>query len=335
MTSPVLRVGTRGSALALAQSDQVAQAVIAAVGEGRVELVRIRTEGDINRGALATIGGTGVFVTAVREALLSGRVDLVVHSFKDLPTTPADGVTLSAVPARGDPADALCARDGLTLAGLPPAATVGTGSPRREAQILSLRSDLRVVAVRGNVGTRLAGVRKGELDAVMLAAAGLRRLGLGGAITELFDPLRFLPAPAQGALAVESRAGESPWFAAGLAELDDPAGRWAAIAERAVLAGLEAGCSAPVSALGRFAEEDRWVGQDPAASQIDGSAPMKTPTQPPTLTLTAQVTAANGSRCLRREGVGTVTDDGSAFAIGERIAGELLDAGAATLMRAS
>lgn len=335
MTSPVLRVGTRGSVLALAQSNQVAQAVIAAVGEGSVELVRIRTEGDVNRGALATIGGTGVFVTAVREALLAGRVDLAVHSFKDLPTTPADGVTLSAVPPRGDPADALCARDGLTLAGLPAAARVGTGSPRREAQILLLRSDLRVVAVRGNVGTRLAGVRQGELDAVMLAAAGLRRLGLDRAITELFDPLRFLPAPGQGALAVECRAGESPWFAAGLAQLDDPAGRWAAIAERAVLAGLEAGCSAPVSALGRFAEQDRWVGPDPAASQIDGSAPKKTPTQPPTLTLTAQVTAANGSRCLRREGVGTVTDDGSAFAIGERIAGELLDAGAATLMQAS
>ncbi len=329
MTPPVLRVGTRGSALALAQSDQVARAVIGAVGAGSVELIRIRTEGDVNSGPLASIGGTGVFVTAVREALLSGRVDLVVHSFKDLPTTPAGGLTLSAVPARADPADALCARDGLTMAELPPGARVGTGSPRRKAQILSLRSDLRVVPVRGNVGTRLATVTDGELDAVVLAAAGLRRLGLDAAITELFDPRDFLPAPAQGALAVESRAGENPWFARGLAVLDDPPARWAAIAERAVLIGLEAGCSSPVSALGRFAEAGRSVDPDPA-----GQLQRRAPKVQPTLILAAQVTAADGGSHLRTSGVGTVTDDRSASAIGERIALQLLDAGAATMMDA-
>ncbi|MDQ6657991.1 MAG: hydroxymethylbilane synthase [Actinomycetota bacterium] len=309
MTPPVLRVGTRGSALALAQSGQVATAIVAAMGFGTVELVRIRTEGDVNTGALAAIGGTGVFVTAVRDALRSGEVDLVVHSFKDLPTATAEGIALRAVPVRADPADALCARDGLTLAQLPRAAKVGTGSPRRMAQILSLRSDLDVVPVRGNVHTRLARVGTTDLDAVMLAAAGLRRLGLAATITEQFDPTAFLPAPAQGALAVECRAGDSPWFAAGLAAIDDSTSRWAAIAERAVLAGLEAGCSAPVSALARV---------------DDGAA-----------TMAAQVTAADGSSMLRRTVTARVADDVNAAGAGQLLAAELLAAGAAGLMGSS
>ncbi|MDQ2847429.1 MAG: hydroxymethylbilane synthase [Actinomycetota bacterium] len=309
MTPPVLRVGTRGSELALAQSGQVATAIVAAMGFGTVELVRIRTEGDVNAGALATIGGTGVFVTAVREALRSGDVDLVVHSFKDLPTATADGLALSAVPVRADPADALCARGGLTLVQLPRAAKVGTGSPRRVAQLLSLRSDLDVVPVRGNVNTRLARVGPTDLDAVMLAAAGLHRLGLQAAITEQFDPTDFLPAPAQGALAVECRAGDSPWFAEGLAAIDDPASRWAAIAERAVLAGLEAGCSAPVSAL---------------ATINDGAAK-----------LAAQVTSADGSSMLRQTVTARVADDASATGAGRALTAELLAAGAAGLMGSS
>lgn len=309
MTPPVLRVGTRGSALALVQSGQVAAAIVAAMGFGTVELIRIRTEGDMNTGALATIGGTGVFVTAVREALRSGDVDLVVHSFKDLPTEAAEGLALSAVPARADPADALCARGGFTVAQLPKAAKVGTGSPRRMAQILSLRSDLNVVPVRGNVNTRLARVGPTDLDAVVLAAAGLRRLGLQAAISEQFDPMDFLPAPAQGALAVECRMGDSPWFAAGLAAIDDPASRWAAIAERAVLAGLEAGCSAPVSAL---------------ATINDGAA-----------TLAAQVTSADGASVLRRTLTARVADDASAAGAGQALAADLLAAGAAGLMGSS
>ncbi|MGI8415516.1 MAG: hydroxymethylbilane synthase [Nakamurella sp.] len=309
MTPPVLRVGTRGSALALAQTGQVAKAIVAAMGFGTVELVRIRTEGDVNTGALATIGGTGVFVTAVREALRSGEVDLVVHSFKDLPTATADGIALSAVPVRADPADALCARGGLTLAELPKAAKVGTGSPRRMAQLLSLRSDLDVVPVRGNVNTRLARVGPTDLDAVLLAAAGLRRLGLQAAISEQFDPTRFLPAPAQGALAVECRTDDIPWFAAGLAAIDDPASRWAAIAERAVLAGLEAGCSAPVSALATIA---------------GGAA-----------SVSAQVASADGATVLRQNATAAVADDASASAAGQSLADELLAAGAAELMGSS
>lgn len=308
MTPPVLRIGTRGSALALTQSGQVGKALVAAAGTGSIELVKIRTEGDVNAGPLATIGGTGVFVTAVREALLAGRVDLVVHSFKDLPTAAIPGIELAAVPRRESPSDALCARDGLRLDQLPIGARIGTGSPRRSAQLQWLRSDLQVVAIRGNVETRLATVSTGDLDAVLLAAAGLHRLGRQSAITEEFDPTDFLPAPAQGALAAETRAGENPWFAPALGVLDDPASRWAAIAERAVLAGLEAGCSSPVSAFGTV---------------TDGR-----------LSLAAQVTTPDGARMLRRDGAATVTGDAAAAAVGARLAGELLAGGAADLMSA-
>lgn len=311
MSGPVLRVGTRGSALALAQSGQLARAVVEAVGATGgnpihdVELVRIRTEGDRNPAALATIGGTGVFVTAVRDALLAGEVDLVVHSFKDLPTAPAPGITLGAVPLREDARDALCARDGLRLAELPPGARIGTGSPRRMAQLRSMRPDVEVVAIRGNVDTRLGLVRRGNLDAVMLAAAGLRRLGREGQISEEFDPTEFLPAPAQGALAVECRTGERPWFAAGLAAVDHPVSRQAALAERAVLAALEAGCSAPISAL---------------ALDVEGR-----------LQLWSQVTSDDGQRVVRASGDAAVLDDEGADGLGRTVARQLLDRGAAAL----
>ncbi len=308
MTPPVLRIGTRGSTLALTQSGQVGSALLAAAGAGSMELVRIRTEGDVNAGPLATIGGTGVFVTAVREALLAGRVDLVVHSFKDLPTAAVPGIELAAVPCRESPSDAVCARDGRRLAELPIGARIGTGSPRRTAQLRWLRRDLQVVAIRGNVETRLATVSSGDLDAVMLAAAGLHRLGRQEAITEEFDPIDFLPAPAQGALAVETRAGEDLWFAGALTVLDDAASRWAAIAERAVLAGLEAGCSSPVSAFGTV---------------TDGR-----------LSLAAQVTTPDGTRMLRRDRAAPVADDAAAAAAGTQLAGELLAGGAAELMSA-
>lgn len=323
----VLRVGTRGSALALAQSGQVADAMAAGaagapVPEGsaaEVELVRIRTEGDVNRAALASIGGTGVFVTAVRQALRERRVDVVVHSAKDLPTTPEPDLRLAAVPVREDPADALCGRDDRALTDLPMAARVGTGSPRRAAQLLAARPDLVVVPIRGNVETRLGYVDAGELDAVVLAAAGLRRLGREDRISQRLDPSEFLPAPAQGALAVESVASpETPWYQAGLAAIDDAPTRLAAVAERAVLAGLEAGCSAPVSAL----------------AQPEGEL----------MVLTAQVTAPDGSAQLRDQlrfalpGVGTADPaelaelEAPAAAAGRQLAATLLAAGAARLM---
>ena len=208
MSSSPLRLGTRGSALALAQSGHVAEAITAATGRP-VELVRVVTKGDTDRGAIAQIGGTGVFVTALREALAAGEVDLAVHSYKDLPTAPAVGLTIAAVPPREDPRDVVVARDGLTLGELPTGSRVGTGSPRRTAQLRGLGLGLEVEPIRGNVDTRIGYVRDGELDAVVLARAGLARLGRLDEVTEVVDPLQVLPAPAQGALAVECRAGST------------------------------------------------------------------------------------------------------------------------------
>ena len=251
MTRP-LRVGTRPSALAVAQSGLVAERLRAAGHPA--ELVTVSTRGDRSSAPIPTLG-VGVFVSQLRDALVAGEVDVAVHSYKDLPTAPDPRLHLAAVPVREDPRDALVARDGLVLGELPAGATVGTGSPRRTAQLTALGLGLRVVPIRGNVDTRLAKVASGELDAVVVAAAGLRRLGRVGEATELLDPLQMLPAPAQGALAVECRVGsgsgpDGPGLAALLARvLDDEATRAAVTAERAVLATLEAGCSAPVGAL--------------------------------------------------------------------------------------
>ena len=300
----VLRVGTRGSALALAQSGTVADRLGAAAG-GTAELVRIRTQGDVNLGPLASIGGTGVFVIEVRSRLLAGDVDLIVHSLKDLPTAPAAGIALAAVPEREDSADALCARDGLTLDTLPRGATVGTGSPRRAAQLLRHRPDLLIRAIRGNVGTRLALVGAGSLDAVVLAAAGLARLGLRDAMTQRLTAELMLPAPAQGALAVETRTAdaEHSWYAAALHSLDDPATRSAVVAERSLLAALEAGCTAPVGAQ---------------ATVADGQ-----------LTLIGAVIAVDGSQEIR--GVVTGRSDAAAQ-LGADLAAQLIEDGAATLL---
>ncbi len=218
----VLRVGTRGSALALAQSGTVADR-LAAVACGSAELVDIRTQGDVNLGPLASIGGTGVFVIEVRSRLLAGDVDVVVHSLKDLPTAPAAASRSAAVPGREDPADALCARERPHPGHSARGAVVGTGSPRRMAQLLRHRPDLVVKAIRGNVDTRLAMVGDGSLDAVVLAVAGLARLGRCGEMTHRLAADLMLPAPAQGALAVETRTtdAESSWFADALREIDD------------------------------------------------------------------------------------------------------------------
>jgi hydroxymethylbilane synthase len=298
-----LRLGTRASALALTQSQQVADALTAASGVP-VELVHVSTYGDRSTEAISQLGGTGVFVTALREALHAGTVDLAVHSFKDLPTAPTTGLTVAAVPAREDPRDALVARDGLTLGELPHGARVGTGAPRRMAQLRALGLGLDVVPIRGNVDTRMARALgpDADLDAVVLARAGLARLDRLSAVTETLDPIQVLPAPAQGALAVECRTDDTRVMEL-VAAPDDPAVRACVAAERAVLTALEAGCSAPVAAYAELAEAE------------DGSAE---------LYLRASVTAIDGSDGVRGSISGPAPE-----------AVELLDRGAAGLMAMS
>ncbi|GAA4675578.1 hydroxymethylbilane synthase [Frondihabitans cladoniiphilus] len=242
-----LRIGTRASTLAIAQSTLVKDRLARATGLD-VELVTVTSEGDTNRASLASLGGTGVFASALREALLADECDLLVHSLKDLPTAKHPGLTLGAIPARADARDALCARDGLTLDQLPEGARVGTGSPRRVAQLRSRRGDLEIVDIRGNIDSRLGRVGD-DLDAVLLSAAGLDRIGRLAEATELLG-LGFWPsAPGQGALALEVREGDSgPDLTRGLSKLDHRETRLIVTAEREVLAGLEAGCAAPIGA---------------------------------------------------------------------------------------
>lgn len=247
-----LRLGTRRSALATAQSRMVAADLeAAAVLSGhpvRVELVEITTAGDVSPAPLSSFGGVGVFVSTLREALLDGRIDLAVHSLKDLPTAPFPGLALAAVPVREAPNDVLVTADGRGLAQLPDGARVGTGSPRRAAQLRAALPGVKIVDIRGNVDTRLRLVTEGELDAVVLALAGLRRLGRDGEASEVLPLTVMLPAPGQGALGLECRAEDATVLAA-LAPLDDPRTRAAITAERALLARLEAGCAAPLGAL--------------------------------------------------------------------------------------
>lgn len=263
-----VRIGTRASKLALTQTQQTADQ-LAAVGGFPVELVHITTEGDVKTGSLSQMGGTGVFVAALRDALLQETCDVAVHSLKDLPTGAALGLTIAATPKRVDVRDVLCARDGLKLADLPQGAKVGTGSPRRAAQLRAARPDLNVQDIRGNVDTRLgrvpglpgnADTAPGDLDAVVLAAAGLERIGRLDVVSEFFEPDVMLPAPGQGSLAIECRTADAPRragttegsqgvLAQALAALNDEDTRLAVTAERAVLARLEAGCAAPVGAF--------------------------------------------------------------------------------------
>ncbi len=248
-----LRLGTRGSSLALAQSGMVADAVRRKTGRD-VDLVEVTTAGDRSSAPVASLG-VGVFVSALRDALLAKEIDFAVHSYKDLPTAPGQGLTIAAVPPREDPRDVLVARDNLTLTELPDGARLGTGAVRRIAQINALGRNLVCEPIRGNVDTRLRKVAEGELDGVVLARAGLSRLGRAAEATEILDPMLMLPAPAQGALAVECRDDDGELLEL-LAALDDPATRAAVTAERALLADLEAGCSAPVAALAEIAEGD-------------------------------------------------------------------------------
>lgn len=250
--SRVIRIGTRGSALALAQTGTVA-AQLEAAG-ATVEVVTVVTPGDKSSAPIAEIG-VGVFTSALRDALADGTVDVAIHSYKDLPTAPDPRLSLAAVPPRQDPRDALVARDSLTLGELPPGSRLGTGSPRRAAQIQALGLGLEIVPIRGNVDTRIRKVTDGELDGVVLARAGLARLGRLDVITEVLDPIQVLPAPAQGALAVECRVDDVDTEHLLQSIVDDSATRAAVGAERAMLAALEAGCQAPVGALADVVED--------------------------------------------------------------------------------
>ena len=285
--------------MAVAQSGLVASLITERTGRA-VELVPVTTFGDVSRAQLAQIGGTGVFVSGLRERLLSGEVNLAVHSLKDLPTADADGVVLAAVPARDDPRDTLVTADGVKLADLPAGARIGTGSPRRAAQLRLLRPDTTLVAVRGNAGTRLSKVGSGELDAVVLGYAGLARIGRLDAVAQVFEPEEMLPAPGQGALAVECAAGAAGLIAL-LAAVEDPSSRAATTAERSLLAALQGGCSAPVGA---------YAAHTPAADTVH---------------LRAAVFDHDGGAAVRASGSGASAD---ARALGHEIAEELLRRGA-------
>jgi hydroxymethylbilane synthase len=296
-----LRLATRGSKLAWGQSGQVADALRTLGHE--VELVKITTHGDISTAPLTSMGGAGVFVGAVRAAVLDGSADFAVHSFKDLPTAAEAGLTLAAVPKREEAADALCSANGKTLSQLAPGSKVGTGSPRRAAQLRLLRPDLEIVEIRGNVETRLA--RAGaDLDAVVLAAAGLIRIGLAEHITQRFDLATYLPAPSQGALAIECRSDAASVIAA-LAAIDHRPSHLSAVAERAVLAGLQAGCAAPVGAYAQLIDDQ--------------------------LHLDAIVVAVDGSRSVRAQATASGDAAGAAEA-GAAVVADLLSQGAATLV---
>jgi hydroxymethylbilane synthase len=282
--------------MAIAQSTRVADLLTARTGRV-VRIVGITSTGDTSTAQLAQIGGTGVFVSSLRDSLLSGDVDFAVHSLKDLPTGKPASIALAAVPERDDPRDALVARNGWKLADLPSDARIGTGSPRRAAQLLLLRQDVRPVPIRGNAGTRLAKIESGEVDAVVLAYSGLGRIGRLDVVSQAFEPDEMVPAPGQGALAVECLADRRELLEL-LSSVDDEASRAATDAERSLLAALEAGCSAPVGAYASGADE---------------------------LRLHAVVVAADGGAALRGSISGPA---GQAERLGRELAANLLARGA-------
>ena len=321
MKAQVLKLGSRRSPMAIAQSGDVARLITERTGR-RVEIAGVTTLGDVSREHLTQIGGTGVFVSALRESLLRQEVDFAVHSLKDLPTGAAPGIVLAAIPSRDDPRDALVGRDGAKLADLPAGARIGTGSPRRAAQLAILRGDVTCVPIRGNANTRLAKVRDGQLDAVVLAYAGLARIGRIDLVSEIFEPDDMVPAPGQGALAVECRA-EDGELTELLAMIDHPASRAAVTAERSLLAALEAGCSAPVGAYAEFrqASRDRLqlhgvvIGVPAATRQPVGPG----------------VPAGSGAMAVRERGEADAAD---AARLGRELAARMLKLGAADLIGA-
>jgi hydroxymethylbilane synthase len=305
-----IRIGTRGSLLATTQTGVIKDALVA-LGHA-AELVIIATEGDQSAAPVAEIG-VGVFTAALREAIADGRVDMAVHSYKDLPTVPDPRFVIAAVPRREDARDALVARDGLVLGELPTGSVIGTSSPRRAAQLRALGLGLEIRPLRGNLDTRLNRVRSGDLDGIVVARAGLARIGRLGDVTETLEPVQMLPAPAQGALAVECRADDSGLVAL-LAELDDADTRAAVTAERVLLAELEAGCSAPVGAIAEVVEsidEDGRIFEE--------------------LSLRGCVATVDGSDVIRASGIGA---PGQAAELGRSVAAELFELGARELMGA-
>jgi hydroxymethylbilane synthase len=308
LTSNVIRIGTRGSLLATTQSGIVRDALRERGHDA--ELVVIATDGDMSSAPIAEIG-VGVFTTALRDALAAAEIDVAVHSYKDLPTAEDPRFVIAAIPTRADARDALVARDGLVLGELPAGSVIGTSSVRRAAQLRALGLGLEIRPLRGNLDTRLNRVSNGDLDAVVVARAGLARIGRLGDVTETLEPVQMLPAPAQGALAVECRAGDTG-LAELLAELDDADTRAAVTAERALLSELEAGCSAPVGAIAEVVEsidEDGNVFEE--------------------MSLRGCVAALDGSDVIRASGIGTT---GRARELGLSVAAELFELGARELM---
>ena len=308
-------LGTRASALARAQAEVVASRLRAAWPELGVETRTLVTAGDRTQAAgrpLPEIGGKGLFTEELERALRAGEIDLAVHSLKDLPTQEGPGVIVAGVCARDDPRDCLVCRDGLVLSELPAGAVVGTSSLRRAAQLLALRPELEVRSIRGNVDTRVRKVREGEYDAAVLAAAGVLRLGLGHAVSEWLPTETMLPAPGQGALAVQCRASDDAVLEL-LAPLEDPDTRAETTAERSFLSALGGGCAAPVAALARAGATGSRDTLPDGASRVF---------------LRGLVASADGQSVVRVEG------EGEPAALGERLAREALAAGAARILGA-
>jgi hydroxymethylbilane synthase len=301
-----LIVGTRGSRLALRQTEIALAALTAAVPETTFEVQTIRTAGDQSAASLSEIGGRGVFVVEIERALLERQIDIAVHSLKDLPAEETPGLAIAAVLAREDPRDALVTRSGALLADLPEGSVIGTGSPRRAAQLLALRRDIRIADIRGNVDTRIRKAESGEYDAVVLAAAGLARLGWIKRAAELFDYEQMLPAPGQGALALQVRTDDAAAFAAVLT-VDHAYTRAAITAERAFERRLGGGCHAAIAALATVLDEER-------------------------IRLAGLVGDPEGGLMFRREIDGTIDDPAST---GLLLAEELLERGAAALLEAA
>ncbi len=300
-----LRIGSRGSALALWQAEHV-RSWLAARGQA-AEIIRIRTAGDqFQRGSVAGIGLKGVFIKEIEDALLSGQVDLAVHSMKDMPTEIPSGLEIAAIPQREDPRDCLISRRGAKLSGLPEGARVGTSSLRRAAQLRHHRPDLEIAELRGNVDTRLRKVQEGAYDAVVLARAGVKRLGYEGRITEVLEPEVMLPAVGQGALAIETRSANTDLFDL-FAAFDHAETRTAISAERAVLAALEGGCQVPVGAWARL--ERGTLRLDTCVCAPDGSEVLRERSEGPAMrpealgrAVARRLRAAGAERLLRLAG---------------------------------
>lgn len=306
----LIRVGTRGSLLAITQAGMIRDELLRR--GRRAELVIISTDGDRSDKPIADIG-VGVFTAALREAVAQGRVDMAVHSYKDLPTADDPRLIIAAIPPREDARDALVARDGLVLGQLPVGAVIGTSSVRRAAHLKGLGLGLEIRPLRGNLDTRLSRVRNGDLDGIVVARAGLARLGRLDDVTETLEPALMVPAPAQGALAVECRVDDTELVAL-LGELDDPYTRAAVTAERALLAELEAGCSAPVGAIAEVVES------------IDDDGRVFDE-----VSLRACVAAVDGSEMIRASGIGSL---GRSVELGLSVAAELVELGARDLISA-